>query len=202
MTAVDFLSELRKIQIPLFQTKEIADLLGISTDRASKYLETLRGKDFLEKVGQGKWVMRDVSFDPLQVAEFLTAPKESYISLHSALFFHGMIEQIPTQTYSVTLARSKVLRSSVGAFSFHHCHISFFTGYEYLKPYLKLATPEKALVDYFYFAPSKSRQFTQLPELEIPKKFSWKKAYVFCDKITSLRTKGLVLAKLKTIERR
>ena len=200
MTAVDFLSDLQKIPIPLFQTKDIAEMFGFSVDRASKYLEVLRQKHFLEKVSQGKWIIRNSDFDLLQVPEFLVAPNDSYISLHTALFFHGMIEQIPTKTYSVTTDRSKVVKTSLGVFSFHHCALNLFTGFEYKKPYFKLATPEKALVDYFYFAPSKSRQFAMLPELEIPKTFSWNKAYEFCKMIPSPRTRALVYTKLRAIE--
>ena len=124
-------------------------------------------------------------------------PKESYISLHTALFYHGMIEQVPGRTYSVTIDRSRVVKTPLGVFSFHHCNPEFFTGYEHIKPYLKLATPEKALIDYFYFSPSKGRQFTKLPELEVPKNFSWKKALNFCEKIPSKRTRSLVYEKIK-----
>ena len=107
-----------------------------------------------------------------------------------------MIEQIPSRTYAVTVDRSKVVETPVGTFSFHHCNPEFFLGYEFIKPYLKLATPEKALVDYFYFGPSKTRQFSKLPELEIPKKFSWKKVRGFCEVIPSIRTRSVVKTKI------
>ncbi|OQW46803.1 MAG: hypothetical protein A4S09_02530 [Proteobacteria bacterium SG_bin7] len=202
MTAVDFLKQLQKIQIPLFHTKDIAEMFDLSVDRAGKYLELLRQRNFVEKVSLGKWILRNSDFDLLQIPEFLIAPNESYISLHSALFYHGMIEQIPTKTYSVTTYRTKVLKTSIGVFSFHHCAFNFFTGFEYKKPYFKLATPEKALVDYYYFAPSKSRQFTMLPELEIPKSFSWNTVYDFCKKISSPRTRSLVYTKLRAVEKK
>jgi predicted transcriptional regulator of viral defense system len=202
MTAVDFLSELHKIKVPLFQTKEIADILKMPTDRTTQYLEQLRQKNFVEKAAHGKWFIRNSEFDLLQIPEFLIAPEESYISLHSALFYHGMIEQIPTQTYSVTTGRTKTIKTSIGTYSFHHCAVKFFTGFEYKKPYFKLATMEKALVDYFYFSPTKSRQFVMLPELEIPKKFSWKKSYEFVEQIPSARTRALVFNRLREIELR
>jgi hypothetical protein len=62
-----------------------------------------------------------------------------------------------------------------------------------------LATPEKALVDYFYFGPSKTRQFTKLPELELPPTFSWKKAEKFCRMISSARTRTFVARKLNEL---
>jgi predicted transcriptional regulator of viral defense system len=199
MTTVEVLSFLKNFQSPLVETRDVAEVLHISKDSAAKYLERLRSGQFVEKIGRGKWVIKDSKFDPLQVAEFLTSPNESYISLHTALFYHGMIEQIPAQIYAVTIDRTKVIKTPVGIFSFHHCNPEFFMGFEYIKPYLKLATPEKALVDYFYFGPSRSRQFTKLPELELPKGFSRKKVEKFCQMIPSLRTRTFVETKIDEI---
>jgi predicted transcriptional regulator of viral defense system len=200
MRALEFLNQLNDLKIPLVQTREIASVLNISVSSAGKYLENLREQNFVEKITHGKWALKNGNFDPLQAAEFITAPKESYISLHTALFYHGMIEQIPGQIYAVTVDRSRTVHTPVGVFSFHHCNPDFFTGYAYIKPFLKVATPEKALVDYFYFAPTKSRQFTRLPELEIPKRFSWKKAFSFCEKIPSPRTRSLVSTRIKQLK--
>jgi predicted transcriptional regulator of viral defense system len=199
LNALEFLARLKDLKVPFVQTKEIAAVLGISVGSAGKYLHLLQEQKFVEKVTQGKWVIKDSNFDPLQVAEFITAPKESYISLHTALFYHDMIDQIPSQTYIVTVDRSRRVSTPVGIYSFHHCNPEFFIGYKYLKPFLKIATPEKALVDYFYFLPTKTRLFTRLPELEIPKKFSWKKVLSYCDKVPSMRTRTVVLTKIKEI---
>lgn len=197
MTALEFLRQLNRLNVPLVQTKDVADVMDITVGSAGKYLKLLMEQGFVEKVVHGKWAIKNSEFDPLQGAEFITAPKESYISLQTALFYHGMIEQIPTQMYAVTVDRSRAVDTPMGRFSFHHCHPAFFTGYTYLKPLLNLATPEKALVDYFYFAPTKSRQFTRLPELDIPKEFSWNKVFEFCKKIPSPRTRSLVLKKIE-----
>ena len=130
MKALNFLSQLNDLKIPLIQTKEIAAVLGISVSSAGKYLENLREQKFVEKISQGKWLLLDSNFDPLQAAEFITAPSESYISLQTALFYHGMIDQIPAQIYAVTVDRSRVVPTPVGVFSFHHCNTYFFTGYK------------------------------------------------------------------------
>lgn len=199
MTAVEIMSAINKFQIPLIQTRDVADMLHISTDSAGKHLETLRKMNFINKISHGKWIVRDADVDPLQVAEFILAPKGSYISLQTALFYHGLIGQIPARIYSVTIDRSRVVETSLGTYSFHHCHPAFFTGYKYIKPYLNLASPEKALVDYFYFAPSKTRQFTKLPELDFTRRLSWRKIRTYCEMIPSPRTRTLVWAKLQSL---
>ncbi len=112
-----------------------------------------------------------------------------------------MIGQIPTRVYSVTLGRSRTIRCSVGTYSFHHCQQEFFVGYHYVKTYLKLASPEKALVDYFYFSPTKHRQFSHLPEMDLPQRFSWPKAIKFCDKMLSPGRKTLVLSKIHQLRK-
>jgi len=49
---------------------------------------------------------------------------------------------------------------------------SFFFGYEESgRVGGRLATPEKALLDFLYLAPTRSRLFRVLPELEWPKGF-------------------------------
>ncbi len=199
MKNVRFLHELKKIGLLFFETREAAGITNTSIHAAGKHLESLRAASLVHKLRRGLWVMAEPAPDPLMVAEALVAPAESYISLHSALFFHGMIEQIPTRIYAVTSGRTSVVKTYSGTYSFHHCTPEFFFGYEYLKPLLKVATPEKALVDYLYFSPSKQRQFSKLPELSIPGKFSWKKANAHCDSIPSSRTRSFVRSKLSQI---
>jgi len=54
---------------------------------------------------------------------------------------------------------------------------TFFGGYETLEDSgVRLATPEKALVDTLYLGPTRSRMFAHLPEIEIPRGFDRRKA--------------------------
>lgn len=77
-----------------------------------------------------------------------------------------MISQIPAITYAVSIGRTKRYETPLGVVSFHHVHPSFFFGFETIgKGMVKMATPEKALIDFLYLSPSKSRLFRALPEL-------------------------------------
>jgi hypothetical protein len=53
-----------------------------------------------------------------------------------------------------------------------------------------MATAEKALFDTLYLAPGRTRLFSKLPELEIPKGFRWKELqrYTTLVKSTGRRT--------------
>jgi hypothetical protein len=77
----------------------------------------------------------------------------------------------------VTLGRTKVFETPLGNVSLHHIDPSFFFGFESdPKSGIALATPEKPLLDFLYFAGAKSHLFSSLPELELPKKIQPKKS--------------------------
>jgi hypothetical protein len=82
-----------------------------------------------------------------------------------------MIKQIPAVIYVVSMARSGRVKTPLGVYSIHHVAPEFFQGYDLLASGMRIATPEKALVDLFYLSGTRSRLFTVLPELEIPKSF-------------------------------
>ncbi len=56
----------------------------------------------------------------------------------------------------------------------------------------KMATPEKALIDFLYLSPARSNLFRALPELDLPKSFSAKKVRKIIGRIRSARRKKLV----------
>ncbi len=87
----------------------------------------------------------------LYIAGALHSP--SYVSLHKALEYHGLIpEGVPVYT-CVTTRRPVTVRNQVGEFVYRHIRQGFFWGYEKAETAagaLFVATPEKALLDLFY----------------------------------------------------
>lgn len=92
--------------------------------------------------------------------EFFIANKiyrPSYISLHSALSFYGMIPEAVVQVTSVTSLKTYNLSNSFGSFSFKSMKPELLFGYE-MKPMpgnrtVHIAEPEKALLDLLYLYP-------------------------------------------------
>ncbi|MBO4571799.1 MAG: hypothetical protein J5699_07735 [Bacteroidales bacterium] len=89
------------------------------------------------------------------VANRIYAP--SYISLHSALSFYGMIPEEVVQQTSVTTLKTATFKNSFGTFDYQNVKIPLFFGYE---PKMAkdgrgvlIATPEKALLDLLYLNP-------------------------------------------------
>jgi hypothetical protein len=147
---------------------------------------------------RGRWATT-TQIDPLILPEYLTLPFPSYVSLQTALFFHGMISQIPHIIYAASLARTKQYVTPFATISIHHIQADFFFGFE-MADQIKIATPEKALIDTFYLTAARSRLFKKLPEIELPNTFDFKKADAIIKKIKSRRTRALVETRLNEVK--
>ena len=81
----------------------------------------------------------------------------SYISLHSALSFYGMIPEEVVQLTSVTTQKTARFVNDFGTFNYQNVKEGMFFGYEIKKMQngrgLMFATPEKALLDLLYLNP-------------------------------------------------
>lgn len=82
--------------------------------------------------------------------------RPSYISLHTALAFYGMIPEAVIQITSVTSLKTAIFSNEFGEYSYKSVRSDLLFGYE-LKPLegrsLLFATPEKALLDLLYLYP-------------------------------------------------
>lgn len=81
----------------------------------------------------------------------------SYVSLQSALAYHGLIPEVVPVTTSVTTARPGRWETPLGAYEFRHIKPELFFGYCQVEvsPGQRafVATPEKALLDLAYLHP-------------------------------------------------
>ena len=81
----------------------------------------------------------------------------SYISLHSALAFYGMIPEEVVQITSVTTLKTVRFENAFGTFHYQSVKTPLYFGYEIKNMQngrgLLFATPEKALLDLLYLNP-------------------------------------------------
>lgn len=80
--------------------------------------------------------------------------RPSYISLHTALAFYGIIPEAVVQITSVTSLKTASFRNDFGEYSYNNIKENLLFGYD-LKPMadnrtIQFATPEKALLDLLY----------------------------------------------------
>jgi len=199
MNAPEALSRLRKLGVPAATTADAAAVLGISLQAASHTMRRLARTGLVRPVRRGIWALGDRP-DPLVLAGYVTAPYPSYVSLQTALYRHGMIDQIPEMTFLVSLARSARVSTPLGTYSIHHVQPAFFAGFEMLPDSgIKIATPEKALVDVFYLSPTRGRLFAALPEVELPRGFRRAEARRWVQRIPSAQRRTIVARKLSDV---
>jgi predicted transcriptional regulator of viral defense system len=199
MTLVEALARIERLGLPLFETRDIAALLKVENSNANKIASRLAQTGLVIPIRRGRWALRS-RLNKLAIPEHLTAPYPTYVSLQTALYHHGMISQIPAVTYAVSLARTRRYDTPIGTISIHHVGPEFFFGYELDESgMVKVATPEKALVDVCYLSPTRSRLFKRLPEIEIPRRFSWNKTLAMASKIKSRARRTFVEHALATL---
>lgn len=201
MQSLEVLKKLKQLNQICLQTRDVAALLNLSTAAASKILQRLTEHDHLLHIHRGLWAFPE-KLNPLTLPEYLALPFPTYISLQTALHHHGMISQLPTVIYAVSLAKTKRFVTPAGEFSIHHLDAHFFFGYELLPGTLiKMATPEKALIDLIYFSSAKTRLFSSLPEIELSENFSLETARSIISRITSQRRRMMVTTRFEKLLR-
>lgn len=192
MKLVDVLSRLLAIKQPVLRTGDAAALLGIEAAHASQLLQRLMVAGHLVRLARGCWAFPE-KVDRLALPSRLADPFPAYISLQSALFYHGMSNQVPVVTYAVSPARTRRHETPLGAVSLHHVDPSFFFGFELVgKNQIPMATPEKALLDVFYLSPAKTRLFCHLPEIEWRRGFKITEARKMIRRIRYAKRRALV----------
>ena len=200
MTLIEALVKIKSIAQPVFHSADVMTALNINKSHASKLLERLSQHGHVMRLKRGLWTLTE-GLEPLALVPHITAPFPSYVSLQSALYYHGMISQIPDDViYCVSLARTRTYKTPVVSISVHHIPNHFFFGYEERgEQYVRMALPEKALLDILYLTQAKSRLFAALPEVEFPTKFNLKRAQRMMQKITDVRRRTLVLSRFNRL---
>lgn len=115
-------------------------------------------KGYLIRLRQGYFTFSEYKSKPdyfLYFANRIYRP--SYISLHTALAFYGMIPEAVVQITSVTSLKTESFKNVFGEYSYKSFKDDLMFGYE-LKPMagnraIQFATPEKALLDLLYLYP-------------------------------------------------
>ena len=119
--------------------------------------------------------------------------KPSYISLHTALSFYGIIpEAVPVIT-SVTTLKTKTFRNDFGEYSYKNIKPDKMFGYDLREMEggrrIMFATPEKALIDLLYLYPfyntERDLEELRLDESYMEDEFNTERLTEFSDRIAS-----------------
>jgi predicted transcriptional regulator of viral defense system len=199
MNQTEALQRIQGLGVPTFETRDISALLRVSPANASVLLSRLASRGFVRRLARGRWSIWPQPNQAL-LAEQLAAPSPAYISLQSALFRHGMIEQVPEVLYAITMGRSRRVSSTAGTVSLHRIAPELFGGYVTTDEGAKMATSEKALFDLLYLGPTRTRLFASLPELVVQRSFRWAEVGRWAKKIKGKSRRTFVEQKLAEIK--
>jgi predicted transcriptional regulator of viral defense system len=194
--STDALSKLNNLKKPIFTSAEATSVWQVSPSSASETLSRLAKSQVIRNVRQGIWSIGSKTPDPFEVAPVLVRPYPNYVSMYTALFRHGMIDQIPRAIDVMSLGRPKRLSTSIGTFAIHHINIESFGGFEGQGENRSgLATLEKALVDTLCVLSVRSATVT-LPEIDFPADFNFQSMWKWVDMVRSPRLKTIVTRNL------
>lgn len=143
----------------LFNTHE---LLVKHPDFHINRLSEWKKKGYLIGLRKGYYIFADIEIN--HYIHFLIANsiyQPAYISLETALSYHNLIPEIVYTTSSVTTRLPKRFENEVGIYTYNQIKPTAFQGYQLLPipnytRKVKIASPEKAILDTIYFYP----QFT------------------------------------------
>jgi predicted transcriptional regulator of viral defense system len=193
---IEALTRLKTFGATGFETRDAAALLGVSAANANMILRRLAHNGLILHVSRGRWIGSE-AVDRFVLPELISAPSPAYVSMQSALFHHGLIEQVPAVIFAATLSRPRRVRTPLGVVSLHRLPATLFEGFELDdRTGAKIARPEKALFDLFYLAPGRTRLFAALPELEIPRAFRWAELIRYSGLVRSPARRSFLLARI------
>ncbi len=199
MNQIEALRRLRRLGTPVFETRDAGALLEVTPANANIILRRLADQDLITHLARGRWLMGG-SLPRFALPELISAPYPAYVSMQSALFHHGLIEQIPAVIYAATLGKPRRVNTPLGTISFHRLPAELFLGFEIEADGSKVATAEKGLFDTLYLAPARSRLFARLPELEIPPQFRWPQLHEFAALVKFARRRVHIERRIEELE--
>lgn len=147
MRYIDFQNSINK---PFFRETDLSfRVLNISKIQLYRWVKD----GYIKRVKIGLYVFenRKTDIDIRTISFFLYEP--SYISLESALSYHGLIPEMVYSTTCITTRNTRTFNNMYGNFIYHHIRYDLLWGYDVITTssgkYL-MAEPEKAILDYIY----------------------------------------------------
>ncbi len=150
----------------------INDLKILFNQYSAEYLriKIYRWKErgYISNLKNGLYYFSEKNPDEFEIASRLIIP--SYISLETALSHYSIIPDVSGAVASVTTKNTRNFEIKGVRYKYHHVKNVLFENYANLKNEIFIATPEKAVLDYFYFRkPERTDQFFERINIEAVK---------------------------------
>jgi predicted transcriptional regulator of viral defense system len=132
----------------------IRDIVKLFPDFDSRRLVEWQRKGYIQKLINKWYLFADLPMNDnlrYRISNCLYRP--SYISLESALSHYNLIPEGVFSLFNITTRKTIVYDTAVGSFHYRTLKPSLFFGYSAERDHaipILLASPEKAILDYFY----------------------------------------------------
>jgi len=143
-----------KIELKDFMIFSLNEIRNIEPGFHRRRLNEWQDKGYIKKVVRGYYIFSDLRLSEeilFKIANRIYLP--SYISLESALSYYRLIPESVYGITSISTRKTYHFITSIGEFIYRALKPPLFFGYDLIKfqeKYLKMASMEKALLDYFY----------------------------------------------------
>ncbi len=168
-------------------------------------------KKYLSRIGKGiyfnSYFFKEKINEQMSFLIANNAYSPSYVSLQSALNYYGLIPEAVKNITSVTSRKTNTTEYNFGQFLYKSIKPSLMFDYELIQKdgfYYKIATPEKAFVDFLYLNPN-LKTFDDFSELRVNSEYfdeiiNRKRLISLVEKIGSKSLKTRVLKLMKFID--
>jgi len=147
-----------KTQLKDFTVFSLSDIRSIDSEFHRRRLNEWQQKGYIKKLIKGWYFFSDLNINEnvlFEIANRIYGP--SYVSLQTALSYHGLIPESVYGITSVSSRRTYLFATEAAAFSYKTVKSQLFFGYDIVEyapgKRFKIASAEKAVLDYIYNNP-------------------------------------------------
>ena len=155
MKYIEAFSRMEKEKLFVFSMEDLIKFFPTDKSTLKQQLLYWRSKGWIKSLKKGLYEIvypKRKDIPDLFVANRIYAP--SYVSLETALSYYSIIPEVAMGVTSVTPKPTREFKNHYGLFLFRSIKKGAFQGYRIIEERgfkIKIAEPEKALVDYIYF---------------------------------------------------
>lgn len=148
MNFIQFKTTMR--EFPVFS---VADIRAAFPNFDRRRLSEWQKKGYIQKIIKGYYIFPEVDLNEKTLWSIANKIyKPSYVSLETAMAHYGLIPESVYAITSISTRRTYSFETPVGLFSYKTMKPMRFFGYTLLNG-IKMATMEKAILDYLYIHP-------------------------------------------------
>jgi len=146
-----------KNELKDFTIFSLNEIKNIEPDFYRPRLNEWQDKGYIKKIIRGYYLFSDIELSEeilFKIANRIYSP--SYVSLESALSYYHIIPESVYGITSISTRKTYRFTTSIGEFIYRTLKSTLFFGYDLIKfqeKHLRMASTEKALLDYFYLHP-------------------------------------------------